>query len=114
TASVSPPRSRLLQVMPPERSQNFVAAAQHGVNSPRSMAPAAVPDSPRTTNATASFFIECSPRLFGGSALLTSLRAAHQMSFFESVTHYFTDIYGLMRLWSAVVVHCLWVLIGVF
>src|ERR1700730_1873805 len=56
-AKVAPQRIRLLQVMPPERSQNLAAAGWQGARSCISRAPASVLDRPRKMNVAMIFFI---------------------------------------------------------
>jgi hypothetical protein len=56
-ARVAPQRSRLLQVMPPDRSQNFAAARRQAASSFRSSAPAPVADAARNTIAAMDLVI---------------------------------------------------------
>lgn len=53
-ASVAPHRSRLYQVIPPERSQSIAAAGRHGINSARSIAFAELAKSPTKTHVETS------------------------------------------------------------
>ena len=56
-ARAEPQRSRLLQFMPPERSQNRAAAGLHGAKSCMSTACAIVADRPTKNNANTTFLI---------------------------------------------------------
>jgi len=73
-ASVAPHCSRLLQVIPAERSHSRAAAGLHGASSARSMAPALVLKAPRIRHAASTIFImEKSPLVYGRGAAANAL-----------------------------------------
>ena len=65
-ASVAPHRSKLLQVMPAERSHSRAAAGLHGASSARSTAPALVLKAPTIRHAASTVFITESPLFIFG------------------------------------------------
>ena len=60
---MAPQRSRLLQVIPPERSQSLAAAGRQGAKALRSRAPARVADVDKKNSAAIAFFMVDSPIL---------------------------------------------------
>lgn len=73
-ASVAPHWSKLLQVMPAERSHSRAAAGLHGASSAISTAPALVLRAPRMRHAANNIFIlKSSPLLFGRRAAANAL-----------------------------------------
>ncbi len=56
-ASVSPQRTKLFHVMPPERSQSLAAADLHGASSARSIAWLLVAQTPRSRQAAIMTFM---------------------------------------------------------
>src|SRR5580704_8821434 len=71
-ASVAPHRRRLLQFMPPERSQNQAAADRQGAKSRRSTACAIVAERPRKRNEATTIFVT-GPILHSGCEAFSDL-----------------------------------------
>jgi hypothetical protein len=84
-ASVAPQRSRLFQLIPPSRSHILAAAGLHGESSARSMALAAVMETPSKKQTATIVFITVSvPRYFWDVAWITVLK--QKIQFFVHCT----------------------------